>query len=201
MTAGGTGPASSPVLRTRRLVLRPLVPRDAAALSAYRSDPEVARFQSWEAPFPLESAEAFIAGLADAHLDTPGEWFQLAVVDAGSGSLLGDVGQQTWADDPRQATVGITLAREAQGHGYATEALTALLDHLLVDLGKHRVTADCDTRNTGSAALLERVGMRREAHHVRSAWWKGEWTDEYVYAVLHEEWAARGPSGPVRLWM
>lgn len=198
MVAGGTGATPSPVLRTRRLVLRPFEPADAPALSAYRSDPEVARFQSWEAPFRVESAEAFIAGLAGGHLDTPGEWFQLAVADAATGALLGDLGQHTWADDPRQATIGVTLARAAQGHGYATEALTALLDHLLVDLGKHRVTADCDVRNTASAALLERVGMRREAHHVRSAWWKGEWTDEYVYAVLDEEWAARSAPGQAR---
>ena len=53
--------------------------------------------------------------------------------------------------------------------------------------GIHRIFADCDARNVRSVALLERVGMRREAHHRKSAWWKGEWTDEYVYAVLAGE--------------
>ena len=42
----------------------------------------------------------------------------------------------------------------------------------------HRICADCDTRNDRSVSLLERVGTRREAHHHKSAWWKGEWTDD-----------------------
>ena len=53
------------------------------------------------------------------------------------------------------------------------------------------MTAECDTRNHRSAALLERVGMRREAHHVAALWSKGEWTDEYAYALLAREWAGR----------
>ena len=59
---------------------------------------------------------------------------------------------------------------------------------LFTEHGVHRICADCDVRNVRSVALLERVGMRREAHHRQSAWWKGEWTDEYVYAILAEAW-------------
>lgn len=96
--------------------------------------------------------------------------------------------------DHRLARIGFTLATEAQGRGFATEAVTALLDYLFHTRGKHRVAADCDPRNLASVALLERVGMRREAHHRRSAWWKGGWTDEFVYAVLADEWTARRPA-------
>lgn len=179
-------------LRTQRLVLRRFTPDDAPAFAAYRSDPEVARFQSWTAPFGLDQAHDFVAGLADAHPDTPGEWFQLAVSEQATGMLVGDVAAYVDDEDPRLARVGVTFARSAQGHGYATEALTALLDYLLVTRGKHRVSADCDARNTASSALLRRVGMRQEALHRRSAWWKGEWTDEEVYAVLAEEWPPTG---------
>ncbi len=178
-------------LRTDRLVLRRFGPDDAATLAAYRSLPDVARYQSWDLPYTAADAEHLVAGLAGTHPDTPGEWFQLAVADAASGEHVGDVGVFVDGDDPRLAEVGITVAPQAQGRGLATEALTAVLDYLFTARGKHRVAADCDARNTPSAALLERVGMRREAHHRSSAWWKGEWTDEYVYAVLDEEWAAR----------
>lgn len=81
------------------------------------------------------------------------------------------------------------MAPSAQGRGYATEALPALLGYLFEQRGKHRVAADCDARNMRSAALMARVGMRREAHHLRNSWEKGEWTDEYVYAMLASEWA------------
>lgn len=183
-------------LATPRLVVRRFGPDDVPTLAAYRSDPEVARYQSWEPPFSTAQAEAFVAAVGRVHPDTPGEWCQLAVAD-GTGRHIGDVAVHVDADDPRLARIGFTFAREAQGHGYATEAVTAVLDYLFVVRGKHRVAAECDARNLRSAALLERVGMRREAHHVASAWWKGEWTDEYGYAVLADEWARRRPGGAV----
>ena len=102
--------------------------------------------------------------------------------------LIGDIAVRVDADEPRQATVGFTLAADAQGHGYATEALRTVISLLFTQYSVHRICADCDTRNHRSVALLERIGMRREAHHHKSAWWKGEWTDEYVYALLAEEW-------------
>lgn len=178
-------------LGTARLVVRRFRPADVPTFAAYRSDPEVARYQSWDVPFSEEQAERFVDGLSEDDPDTPGSWFQFAVAEAAGRTHVGDVAAYVDADDPRQARVGVTLAADVQGRGYGTEALTALLDYLLVDRGKHRVTADCDARNVASARLLARVGMRREAHHLRSSWSKGEWTDEYVYAVLADEWRAR----------
>lgn len=167
--------------------MRRFRPEDAATLAAYRSDPEVARHQGWHAPFPVEQAEGFVASLGDEHPDTPGEWFQLALEELATGQHVGDVGLHTDADG-RTATIGITLARPAQGRGLATEALVLLLDYLVRERGKHRVIADCDPRNHAVVALLERVGMRREAHHRESYWDGTAWTDEYVYAVLADEW-------------
>jgi aminoglycoside 6'-N-acetyltransferase len=89
----------------------------------------------------------------------------------------------------------VTLATSARGRGYASEAVAWLLDYLFSERGKHRVTADCDVRNDEVVALLDRLGMRREAHHLQSAWWKGEWVDEYVYAILADEWLKRRSPG------
>ena len=125
----------------------------------------------------------------------------------GTDRLIGDCAAHVDADDPRQAEIGFTLAPEHQGHGYATEAVRRLLHYLLVERGKHRVSATCDARNTRSAALLERVGMRREGHLLESTWSKGEWTNDLLYAVLRREWPpadshwfglAQGPLGARR---
>lgn len=183
-----TGPDTA--FRTRRsarLVLRRFRPEDAASFAAYRSDPEVARYQGWDAPYLPDEARRFVAGLATEHPDTPDAWYQLALEELATGQHVGDVGLHT-DEDGRTATFGITLRRDAQGRGLATEALALLLDYLFLERGKHRVIADCDPRNHAVVALLERVGMRREAHHLAS-WWDGTtWTDEYVYAVLDHEW-------------
>ena len=55
-------------------------------------------------------------------------------------------------------------------------------------LGAHRVVARLDARNDASRHLLERLGMRQEAHLVKNEFVKGEWTDELVFAVLDDEW-------------
>lgn len=164
---------------------------DAATLATYRSDPATARYQSWETPFSQAQARSFIASLDAANPDSPGEWFQFAVIEAMTGVHIGDVAAGVNADDPRLATIGVTMAPSAQGRGYAGEALAWLLDYLFLERQKHRVTADCDARNTRVVALLHHLGLRREAHHLHSAWWKGEWVDEYVYAVLAREWLER----------
>lgn len=176
---------------TDRLIVRRFSIGDVESLAAYRSDPDVARYQSWDTPFTQAQAQDFIEALAVTDPDTPGKWFQFAVVEVSSGDHIGDLASFVDGAEPRLATIGFTLAMAAHGNGFATEAATGLLDYLFVGRHKHRVAADCDIRNAPSIAVLERLGMRREALHRQSAWWKGEWTDELVYATLAEEWAVR----------
>jgi RimJ/RimL family protein N-acetyltransferase len=177
-------------LTSERLLLRRFQPGDLDAFVAYRSDPQVARYQSWELPYLPSQARQFLADLQAIHPDTPGEWFQFAVALRRTDLLIGDCAALVRADDPRQAEIGFTLGRAHQGQGYGTEAVRRLLDYLLIQRGKHRVSANCDARNTRSAALLERVGMRREGHLRESTWCKGEWTSDLLYAVLGREWPA-----------
>ena len=179
-------------LRTERLTLRPFTEADAERFAAYRSEPGVARYQGWEAPYPLATAFAFTRELAAATPDVPGEWFQIAVdLD---GELVGDVAFAAWAHEPRTVEIGFTIAPERQRRGYAREAVAGLLGHLFGTLGKHRVTATCDVRNAASARVLEAVGMRREGHLVEAVWAKGEWTDDLVYALLRREWTQGRPT-------
>jgi aminoglycoside 6'-N-acetyltransferase len=178
--------AAEVIAVTDHLVLRLMANGDAPALAAYRSDPVQARYQSWETPYTVDSARALIAEMREVRFGQPGVWLQVAIETARR--VIGDVAVRVDGDDSRLAEVGFTLAADAQGRGFATEALRAVMSLLFTEHGKHRITAECDARNDRSVALLERVGMRREAHHRKSAWWKGEWTDEYVYAILAEEW-------------
>jgi len=176
-------------METARLRLRRFTPADAPALAAYRSDPEVSRYQSWESPVPLAAAERLAATLSAGDPRDPG-WFQYAVERRDLPGLIGDVGVCR-SDDGRQAELGFTFAPEFQGRGYATEAVARTVEFLLVEEGLHRVSAGCDGRNVRSAKLLERVGFRREGHLVRSTWIKGEWTDDVLFGLLASEYPAR----------
>ena len=110
-----------------RVALRRFHPGDVAKFVAYRSSEQVARFQSWDAPYPREEGERFIQEIAKQHPDTAGEWFQFAVVLRSTRQLIGDCAAMPHADDPRQCDIGFTISPEHQGHGYATEAVRLLL--------------------------------------------------------------------------
>ena len=178
-------------LETERLVLRHFTDADLEPFLAYRNDPEVYRYQGWKTPFERSMAEEFILSVKDAEPGREGQWFQAALELKSSREFIGDVGFFPRAGSHGQSYLGVTLARPYWNQGYAMEAVTAILDFLFRELGLHRVHADCDPDNRGSVRLLERLGFRREAHHIENYWLGDHWGDEYDYAILEREWMAR----------
>jgi RimJ/RimL family protein N-acetyltransferase len=176
-------------LTTPRLRLRSFQPDDLPALLAYRNDPAANRYQAWDETSE-EEARLLIAEMRDLPPGTPGRWLQIAIAQRESNQLIGDFGLCVLGHEPRQAEVGVTLARAAWGQGFASEAYRHLLDYLFDTLALHRIFSICDCENTRSVALLERVGLRREGHFVQSRQRKGSWRDEYLYALLHSDWQA-----------
>jgi RimJ/RimL family protein N-acetyltransferase len=176
---------------TPRLTVRAMLPSDVEAFVAYRSDPEVARYQSWE-DYTLEQGRALVADMQRLRPGIPGEWYQLALEDT-AGNLVGDLAACVDADEHRQLEVGFTLAPAHQGQGYGTEALRGLLGYAFDTLDMHRVIAITDARNDAAAALLTRVGFRKEAHFHDNVFFKGAWGSEFLFAVLSSEWAGGEP--------
>ena len=160
---------------------------DLEMFMAYRNDPRIARFQGWEA-ITKEAAVAFLEEQQSREPFLPGQWLQIAIALKPTCSLIGDCALKIHLEDSRQATIGFTLAHEFHGRGFAVEATGTLLNYAFERLNLHRVRADTDTQNTAAWHLLERLGMRREAHLKQSLWFKGRWTDEYFYAILKREW-------------
>lgn len=174
------------VLQTPRLVLRRFQDSDLASLVAYRTDPDVARYQGWESCSAAE-AQALIDEQRAHIFFERGRWSQIAVEAKDSAAHVGDCAVRITARDPRQAELGFTFARPHQGRGFATEAVSHLLDYLFEQRGLHRVFAIADVRNARAIALLERVGMRREGVFRDAEWFKGEWATDVLYAVLAAE--------------
>lgn len=160
---------------------------DLEMFMAYRNDSRIARFQGWEA-ITKEAAVAFLEEQQSREPFPPGQWLQIAITLKPTHSLIGDCALKIHLEGPRQATIGITLAQRFHGKGFAVEAIATLLNYGFEELHLHRVCADTDPQNTPAWRLLERLGMRREAHLKQSLWFKGQWTDEYFYAILKPEW-------------
>jgi RimJ/RimL family protein N-acetyltransferase len=181
------GDAEFTRIESERLVLRRFRDSDLELFVAYRNDPEVARYQSWDS-FDEREARAFIREMASGQPGVPGDWFQFAIESKEAGVLVGDCALQVDGQEPYRAEIGFTLAREHQGKGFASEAVSRLLDYAFDTLELHRIVAIADCRNEPSWTLLERVVLRQEGHFLKSVWFKGEWSDEYLYAVLKDEW-------------
>ncbi len=174
-------------IESERLLLRRFQDSDLAPFTAYRNDPEVAKYQDWDSCGQQE-AMAFIREMEAARPGAPGEWFQFAIESKETGALIGDCALRVDEHEPYRAEIGFTLAREHHGRGLAFEAVSRLLDYAFDALRLHRVVAIADCKNAPSVALLERLGMRREGHFIENTWFKGRWADEYLYAVLKTEW-------------
>jgi RimJ/RimL family protein N-acetyltransferase len=174
-------------LETERLVLRRFTDSDLDAFVAYRALPEVARYQSWDA-YSVDDGQKLISSMQFKEPGTVGEWFQFAIQERASNALIGDCAICVDAHQPRQAEIGFTLHPAHQGHGYATEAVLKLLEYAFRTLELHRVIGNCDARNLASARVMERAGMRQEAHFIEDYWSKGEWTSSLIYAILEREY-------------
>jgi RimJ/RimL family protein N-acetyltransferase len=181
---------SAAFFETPRLSVRPFGPADLDAFVAYRAHPEVERYQSWT-DYTVESGRALIESMQGVRPGVPGQWYQFALEERAAGELVGDLAFKVNESEPREAEVGFSLAPAHQGKGYGAEALRALLGYAFGTLGLHRAVAVTDALNAPAAALLERVGMRREAHFQENVFFKGAWGSEFVFAMLDREWAQR----------
>lgn len=178
-------------LRTERLTMRPFERRDVDAVYDYRKREDVARFL-FDPPLSKdECALAIQQRVAQTTIKEEGDRIVVAVELAETGQLIGEMSLILRSANARQGEIGWIFSPDHQGQGLATEAATGILDLAFGPGDMHRVMARCDARNTASYRLMERLGMRREAHFREHAIFKGEWDEEYLYAILAREWRAR----------
>lgn len=171
-------------METQRLLLRSFADDDWADLYEYLSDEEVVRYE----PYP-PLTEAQCREECERRAASDAFW---AVCLRDGGKLIGNVylaeGEQlNWE-------VGYVFNRHYQNKGYATEAVTALINVLFTEHRAHRVYAQCNPDNAGSWKLLKRIGFRREAHLKKNCYFHLDgdgapiWQDTYIYGILQEEW-------------
>jgi RimJ/RimL family protein N-acetyltransferase len=171
-------------------MLRPLDPEtDVDPMHAYRSRPDACRY----VPFEPSSRQQIQERLGKPEnltstLQAEGDTISLAVVLRTSGEMIGDLVLFWRSAEHRTAEIGYILHPDHHGTGYATEACQALLALAFDHLGMHRVTVQIDTRNTASAAVARRIGMRQEGQFLEGARSKGEWISLDLFALLETEW-------------
>ncbi|MGW2346440.1 GNAT family N-acetyltransferase [Streptomyces sp. NPDC001661] len=177
---------ATPTLHTARLRLRPFTGADAERLFALHSSARVMRY--WDSPVwdDPARAERFIVKCREVAEEGTGA--RVAIDRAADGAFVGWCGVTAWNPVCRSASLGYCLGEAMWGRGYATEAAQALLRWAFDTLDLNRVQAEADTRNAGSARVLEKVGFVREGTLREDCVVDGEVSDSWVYGLLRREW-------------
>lgn len=177
-----------PRIETDRLILRPYEDRDFADLAAMRERPDVMRYL-YEEVQDREEVRRVLARRTQLHsLQREGDGLVLAVELKDGGRVIGDVSMRWASEEHQQGDIGFIFHPDFHGKGYAREAAREMLRLGFEQVGFHRIEGRCDARNTASARLMERLGIRREANLIENEWFKGDWGSELVYAILDREW-------------
>jgi RimJ/RimL family protein N-acetyltransferase len=182
-----------PIL-TARLRLRVMTLDDIDDIYAYQSLEEVVRYDLFDPRTREEVAEKVAKYSTATAIREEGDYFQFAIelpgVNGAASRVIGDLYFHFVSLKNSRGEIGWTLHPDFQGKGYATEAASAVLELAFRVIGLHRIFADLDPRNAASVALCKRLGMREEAFFVKDLWFKGDWGDTGIYAILRDEWIA-----------
>ena len=166
--------------RTKRLVLRDVLQSDFAALHRLRSDPAVTRYMDYITSESEQETREWIQGTMQHNALTPRRSYNLTIVRQSDNEILGWIGIGIGeSENPQHGDVdfGYAILPAYWGQGYATEALAAIIKIAFKALGAVGVYGECDVRNSASARVMAKAGLRRvEAVE----------DDEVVYAITRE---------------
>lgn len=176
---------------TDRLILRFNEADDLDDVYAFLGNDEATRWIDFDTRSREEVRELLVRRRERRHLENDNDRITIAVVERASNRVIGDIYFAVKSFESKQAEFGYIFNPEFHGQGFATEACAAVLDIAFETYGLHRLQAECDVLNPPSFRVMERLGMRREAHFLENMWFKGQWSDSYVYAILADEWRAR----------
>lgn len=179
-------PTALPQLTTPRLLLRALQMHQAQVLFTLANGPKIAdNTANIPAPYTLETAQDFIAGIADKY--RTGELLNLGMHVRGTDELVGMVSLRNNARH-RYGHLGGWVAAHCRNRGYAAEAASAVMDFGFEALGLQRVGSQCFARNKESARVMEKIGLRYEGC-MRQAFLKnGVYEDMLGFATVRDDW-------------
>lgn len=176
-------------IETRRLLIRLFEDKDLEDILEYSqtADQWLTRTLKWQPT--REGIKKFWEQRRYLDLSENVDGLDLVIELKEKGKVIGNIGMEiSRLSENKQGTIDWLLGSIFQGQGYASEAARSFLTFGFDKLDLHRISARTNRDNIRSWLLMERIGMRREAHFKQSANVNGEWQDEFIYAVVAEEW-------------
>jgi RimJ/RimL family protein N-acetyltransferase len=178
-------------IETNRLILREYQDDDFEQVHAYCKNPEVTRFMTWGPNDEKQTRDFLTTAQWHAVHEVPRKVFEMAVVLKETGQVVGGIGMRLKTERKRDADIGYCYSPDVWGKGIGTEAAQAMLKFGFETLKLHRIWATCDPDNKGSFGIMQKLGMKQEAHFRREEILKGTWRDSLLCAILEDEWLAQ----------
>ncbi len=162
-------PEEIPTLKSDSLTMRPMRPSDAEDIYRAVQDPEIPKFTTLPADYPIDLAIEFANTRADASFVNKTELVfviedsRLATVGYPySNGFAGVMSLHTIDIPNHRAEIGYWLAKEARGQGICTKAAELITEYGLMTIGFKRIDGIVDVRNEPSKAALLKAGYEFE---------------------------------------
>ncbi|MDP9701446.1 RimJ/RimL family protein N-acetyltransferase [Paenibacillus intestini] len=151
----------------------------------------------WNYEESVETKEEDVKEKYRSHFHVEGETpyaydFVIRRLNDASDTPVGIVQMWSYVDFRKSWEIGFALLPEYAGQGYGSEATRLLLQFAFNELQAHKVVGMCNAENVKSAALMQHVGMTREAIFKEELWWRNKWTDQCFFSILDSEFKKHG---------
>ena len=177
------------VIETERLILRPFTMEDAQPMfENWASDPEVTKFLTWPAHDSVAITEMILKDWVEGYVKPDHYNWAIALKEEG-GAPVGNISAVQVEDDFDSVEIGYCVGRRCWGKGIMAEALKAVIDIFMAEVGTNRVYARHDTANPNSGKVMAKAGMNYEGILRQSGKNNQGIVDLAYYSILRSEWS------------
>ena len=172
----------TPTLETERLLLRKLKMSDASTIYRYFSNREMTKYYGMEPFITIIEAEKFIKDFLDDYTML----LRWGIVEKSTNKLIGTCGYHAISEKHKRAEIGYEIDLDSWGKGYATEAVTQLVEYGLTELKLHRIGANVFPENKSSRKVLEKIGFKHEGLLRNYLYQGGKSHDANVFSIIND---------------
>jgi RimJ/RimL family protein N-acetyltransferase len=181
--------ADKPTLTGKRVILRPVLAEDAAAMFASMDDAEGMRLTGTHATFTFTQLEQWTASRQDTD-----DRLDLSIIDRETGEWAGELAINDWDPDNHSCNFRIAIGPAGRNRGLGSEAIRLIVDYVFEHLPINRIGLDVFDFNPRAIHVYERAGFTREGVLRAALYWDSEYHDSILMSILRDEWAARRAS-------
>ncbi len=178
--------ADKPTLAGERVILRPMLAEDAAAMFASMDDAEGMRLTGTHATFTLVQLEQWAASRQDSD-----DRLDLSIIDRETGAWAGELAINDWDSDNHSCNFRIAIGPAGRNRGLGSEATRLVIEYVFEHLPINRIGLDVFGFNPRALHVYERAGFTREGVLRAALYWDGKYHDSILMSILRDEWEAR----------